>query len=106
MMLDRSRMQLEDRVHRSLGLLRSARLLGVEEAMKHLSRIRLGVSMGLLEELKLSTVQRLFLDVQPGHLRMNNPDLPSPSTMANPVQTGEEEIRLRRAEIVRNALSS
>ena len=99
-------MQLEDRVHRSLGLLRSAKLLGVEEAMKHLSRIRLGVSMELLEGLKLATVQRLFLDVQPGHLRMNNPDLPSPPDSTNPREINDEAIRLRRAEIVRKALSS
>ena len=106
MMLERSRMQLEDRVHRSLGLLRSAKLLGVEEAMKHLSRVRLGVSMGLLDNLKLATVQRLFLDVQPGHLRMNNPDLPSLPGSVNPRQSNDEAIRLRRAEIVRKALSS
>lgn len=106
MMLERSRMQLEDRIHRSLGLLESARLLGVEEAMKHLSRIRLGVSMGLLDRPRLSTVQRLFLDVQPGHMRLNHPDLQTQNGSSDPANANDEAIRTHRAELVRKALSS
>lgn len=62
--------QVDDRVHRALGTLRSARLLGTEEAMKLLSRVRLGVCLGRLPEVQLATVNRLFLQVQPAHLRV------------------------------------
>ncbi len=104
LLLDRNRTQLEDRVHRSVGLLRSARLLGVEEAMKHLSRVRLGISMGLLEGFSLSTVQRLFLDVQPGHLKASDVDSAVRDSPAAAGAMDDQTIRLHRAELVRKAL--
>ena len=103
MMLDRNRLLLEDRVHRALGVLRSARLLSVDEAMKHLSRIRLGVSLGLLENIPLGIVQRLFLEVQSGHLRQANNDLPSTTEVLNR-EMDDEPLRQRRADVVRIAL--
>ncbi len=97
MLLDRNRLGLEDRIQRSLGLLRSARLLTSEEAMKNLSRLRLGIVVGLLDEIDLATVHRLFLAVQPAHLRREHPDLAH--------RDGEDEhARERRASIVRTAL--
>jgi protein arginine kinase len=42
------RLWLEDRVCRALGLLRSARLLGSEEAMEALGLVRLGQSLGIV----------------------------------------------------------
>jgi protein arginine kinase len=97
MLLDRNRIGLEDRVQRSLGLLRSARLLTSEEAMKNLSRLRLGIVVGLLDEIDLATVHRLFLAVQPAHLLREHPDLT--------FRDGEDEhARERRASIVRSTL--
>lgn len=103
LMLERNRLLLEDRVHRALGALRSARLLSVDEAMKHLSRIRLGVSLGLLENISLGIVQRLFLEVQSGHLRQANNDLPSTTEVLNR-EMDDEPLRQRRADVVRIAL--
>ncbi|MHC5023636.1 MAG: protein arginine kinase [Planctomycetota bacterium] len=60
---------LDDRTWRALGLLKSARLLGAEEAMKLLSRVRLGALLGRLPDVHLPAVNRLFLEVQPGHLQ-------------------------------------
>lgn len=105
LLLDRNRIQLEDRVHRSVGLLRSARLLGVEETMKHLSRVRLGVSMGLLEGLTLPAIQRLFLDVQPGHLKAIDNDPSNRESPGTSDALDDEAIRVRRAELVRKALA-
>lgn len=103
MMLERHRLRLEDRVHRALGLLRSARLLTVDEAMKHLSRLRLGVSLGLLEEVSMGVVQRLFLEIQSGHLRQAHPDLPAPSG-TTPGEMNDEPLRACRADLVRRTL--
>ena len=102
MLLDRSRLALEDKVHRSLATLRSARLLAVDEAMKHLSRVRLGAVCEVLPDLDLGTIHRLFLEIQPAHLLRDHPDLV--------VGTGgrdaeDERIRERRATIVRAATS-
>jgi protein arginine kinase len=104
MLLDRNRLGLEDKVQRSLGLLRSARLLTAEEAMKNLSRLRLGVVVGLLEEIELATIHRLFLDVQPAHLRREHPDL-IPDSGSTGRDGEDERTRARRAAIVRSALA-
>lgn len=63
------RSQLEDRVWRSWGLLRNARLMSSEEAMRHLSSLRLGVVMGVFDSIDLQELQRLFLYTQPAHLQ-------------------------------------
>lgn len=61
---------VDDRVHRALGVLRSSRLLSLEETMKLLSRVRLGVCLGRITDVDLPTVNRLFLQIQPAHLRV------------------------------------
>ncbi|MFO0830150.1 MAG: protein arginine kinase [Phycisphaerales bacterium] len=86
---------VDDRVHRALGVLRAARLLTTDEAMKLLSRVRLGVCLGRVPEVDLATVHRLFLQVQPAHLRVLT-------------QTDEQDPELReaRATLVRRALGA
>lgn len=58
----------EDRVWRSLGLLKTARLLSNEEAMKLLSNVRFGICVGTLNDVPLETVTALISDIQPGCL--------------------------------------
>ncbi|MBI1304227.1 MAG: ATP--guanido phosphotransferase [Phycisphaera sp.] len=67
-LLERDRLAVDDRAHRSLGLLRSARLLSLDECIKHLSRVRLGVALGRIEHVELAHVDRLLLEAQPAHL--------------------------------------
>ncbi|MSR41572.1 MAG: ATP--guanido phosphotransferase [Phycisphaerales bacterium] len=57
-----------DRAHRALGILRAARLLSLEEAFKYLSRVRLGIAIGIIDKIQIGTVNRLLLEVQPAHL--------------------------------------
>jgi len=68
-LLSDSRKLLEDKVWRALGLLRGARAISSEETLSYLSSVRLGVTLGLVEDISLETVNQLFLDVQPGHLQ-------------------------------------
>jgi protein arginine kinase len=68
-LLDRRRPMLEDRVHRALGTLRYARLLNADEAMQLLSQLRLGILMGVVEDVDLRTVAELQLLTQPAHLQ-------------------------------------
>jgi len=105
----RNRAELEDRVHRALGLLRAARLLDAREAMKLLSRVRLGAWMGLLDgEVARESINQLFLRVQPAHVRFGlGEDAPSSGTDA-PSAAGDEDaeaIRAHRATLVRSALA-
>lgn len=63
------RTRIEDRVHRSFGTLRHARLLTVEQLMSCASDLRLGRWLGVLEAVPEEVLNRLALFGQPGHLR-------------------------------------
>ena len=95
-LMESDRVQVEDRVHRSLAILRHARLLKVDEAMRHLSRIRLGLHLDMLDDsVDLEQINRLFLQVQPAHLRFLSPGL---------IERGDA--RAHRASMVREMLTS
>ncbi len=68
-LLQRDRLALEDRVHRDLAILGAARLMKVDEAMRRLSTIRLGVCLELVTDFRLSTINDLFQEIQSGHLQ-------------------------------------
>lgn len=63
-----ARMQLEDKIHRALGLLRSARILSLRECMNLLSAVRLGVNMDVLSGVEISRLDVLTILTQPSHL--------------------------------------
>ena len=58
-----------DRCSRALGVLRTARTIGSVETIHHLSSLRLGIHMGLLEGVNISTVNSLLLYAQPAHIQ-------------------------------------
>ncbi len=64
-----TRSALEARVARSLGLLRAARSISSEETMHHLSNVRMGINLGLIEDVEIGTVNELFIHTQPAHLQ-------------------------------------
>jgi protein arginine kinase len=64
-----SRQLLLDRVSRAYGTLCSATMMTSEETMDLLSSVRLGVNLGLLEEVTILTVNELFIHTQPAHLQ-------------------------------------
>jgi protein arginine kinase len=68
-MLRRERRALEDRIWRSLGILRHARLITTQETLEHLSAVRLGVNLGVVEGIDLKLVNDLFILSQPAHLQ-------------------------------------
>jgi len=84
---------IDDRIFRSLGLLRSARLISSAETMHLLSHVRLGINLGRIPGIDLKTVNELFLTSQPAHLqRIHGREL-----------SGGERERLR-AELIRKRL--
>ena len=60
---------LDDIVFRALGLLRSARLMSSEEALKLMSHLRLGVHLGRVKDIDIKAVNELVLMTQPAHLQ-------------------------------------
>lgn len=61
--------QMDDKVSRALGTLRSARSISSEETMVLLSSLRLGINLGIVEDLELGVVNELFVHIQPAHLQ-------------------------------------
>ncbi|NLN06229.1 MAG: protein arginine kinase [Firmicutes bacterium] len=68
-LLNEGRDRIADRVNRSLGTLRYARLISSEEAMQLLSDVRLGVDLGLIEEVVGSILKELLLLHRPAYLQ-------------------------------------
>ncbi len=62
---------VEDRAQRALGILERAQSLSSEETMDLVSRLRLGVFLGLVEGLDPTQLNRIFLLTQPGHLQQH-----------------------------------
>ena len=60
---------IEDKVYRSLSLLRSARLMNSEETMYLLSLVRIGINLEIVRDVDLKVVNELFLLTQPAHLQ-------------------------------------
>ncbi|MBC8109150.1 MAG: protein arginine kinase, partial [Anaerolineae bacterium] len=60
---------LDDKCHRALGVLRSARLLASEEVLFLLSHLRMGVNLGRIKDIDVRTINELFLLTQPAHLQ-------------------------------------
>jgi protein arginine kinase len=64
-----SPMRFEDRVFRSLGILKNARIISTEESLKLLSDVRLGIIMGLMTGLELEELNEMMIAVQPAYLQ-------------------------------------
>ena len=63
-----SKIELEDRIHRALGTLKSALLMDHNEAMTLLSLVRLGVSAKKLETLSTDSIDKLIVEIQPASI--------------------------------------
>lgn len=85
---------VQDVIYRSEGTLRSARLISNEEAMKHLSYVRMGITTGLIDSIPLDTVNKLFIDIQPATLMKN----------VGKALSSQERDAIR-ATLIRNSLS-
>lgn len=85
--------QVMDRSSRAVGVLSTARTISSEEAMEHLSSIRLGVNMGLIEAPEIHTINDLMLHVQPAHLQ---------KLVGTPLQSNDRD--LARAQYLRKRL--
>jgi protein arginine kinase len=69
MLLNDRTVQLDDKVARAVGLLRSARMISSEETLLLLSHVRAGIHLGRVKDIDLRTVNELFLLTQPAHLQ-------------------------------------
>ncbi len=61
--------KLFDKIGRAFGILQNGQVLTSAEVMNLLSLIRLGIDLGVFPEARRTLVDRLFVDVQPGHIQ-------------------------------------
>jgi protein arginine kinase len=89
----KSRMQLEDRVFRSYGIFSNARVMTSSECMKLISDVRLGVDLGIINDVTPDIINELVIRTQPANLQKHY------NTVLNP-----EERDIKRAEFIREKL--
>lgn len=84
-------LSVQDTIYRSEGILKSARLIACDEALKHLSNLRMGITTGLINNISLDTINRLMVEIQPAMLIRQN---------GKPLSSQERDAV--RAELLRN----
>ncbi|MDC7222740.1 MAG: hypothetical protein PQJ60_03300 [Spirochaetales bacterium] len=89
--------QLEDRVYRSLGLLRYCRLLTAGEALKLLMQVRQGICLGWVNEISLEVISALTLFIGQAHVEG--------ILREEGVEPTAEGVDERRARLVRETLA-
>lgn len=68
-LIDHRQNELFDKISRAYGLLQNAQQISSEETMHLLSRVRMGVNLGLIGELEIPEINQLFIRTQPAHLQ-------------------------------------
>jgi protein arginine kinase len=63
------RQNLTDQVSRAYGVLKTAHTISSEETMHLLSSVRMGINLGLIDDLEIRTINELFIQTQPAHLQ-------------------------------------
>jgi len=89
------RQHLHDQVSRAYGVLKTAHTISSEETMLLLSSVRLGINLGLIDDLGIPTVNELFIHTQPAHLQ---------KIQGSPLEVDERNIA--RATYLRSRLSN
>jgi len=93
LMFSRNRAMLEDKIHRSFGILKNAYIISSQETIELLSMVRLGCDLGVVKDIGRRNVNELFIITQPAHLQKRE---------NNKLSTQERDVK--RAEIIRSKL--
>ncbi|MFD3155584.1 protein arginine kinase [Haloimpatiens sp. FM7330] len=87
------RYEIEDKIYRALGILRSAVLLDSKECLKLLSYVRMGVEMGIITDVNKKILNDLLVSIQPAILQKNSK-----------INLSQRERDLNRAKLVKEKL--
>ena len=68
-LVNESEQDLHDEVSRAYGILCTAKKISSEETLHYLSKVRMGVNLGLINSLEIATINKLFVHTQPAHLQ-------------------------------------
>lgn len=70
LMYEKQPLAMQDEIYRALGCLKYARLLTTSDALNLLSKVRMGVEMGIIRDIDISKINMLFTKVQPATLQL------------------------------------
>ena len=68
-LIKKNRLLLEDKIFRSLGTLRYNRMISSKGAMFHLSNVKLGCDMGIIDGMDSKDIIKLMVEVQPANVQ-------------------------------------
>ncbi len=85
---------LEDRVNRSLGILKNAHIITSQETIELLSMVRLGCDLGMVKDIDRRRINELFIITQPAHLQK-----------IEGKKFSSQERDVKRAQIIRDKLN-
>ncbi len=94
-LLTERKQHLHDQVSRAYGVLKTAQTISSEETMLLLSSVRMGINLGLIDDLSIATVNELFIQTQPAFLQK-----------LRGTELGVEERNVARASYLRSRLSN
>ncbi len=92
-LLARNRKQLEDKIFRAYGILQKAQIISSAETLNLLSSLRLGIDLGLVQDVNHNVVNELFMLTQPAHLQK-----------IEGVELSPEERDVKRGDLIRRFL--
>lgn len=84
---------IEDRIFRALGILKTARVIDSKECLKLLSNVRMGVEMGIIKNIDKTVLNSLLVNTQPATLS---------KTFDNKLSA--KELNIKRADYIREKL--
>jgi protein arginine kinase len=95
LIMKKQALELEDDIYRSLGMLRYTRLITTSECLNLLSKVRMGVELGIINDIDIKKLDMLFVNVQPATIQLENGQ-----------ELDDRGRDIARAKIVRETLSN
>ncbi|AJA49760.1 putative ATP:guanido phosphotransferase CKL [Clostridium pasteurianum DSM 525 = ATCC 6013] len=92
--LNKYNYELEDKIFRSLGILKSARIMDSKECLKLLSDVRMGVEMGIIKEINKNLLNDLLVNTQSATLSIIYEN-----------KLNEKDLNIKRADYIRKKLN-
>ncbi|MCK9217422.1 MAG: protein arginine kinase [Firmicutes bacterium] len=92
-LLNTGRVHLEDKIWRSWGILKNAKIISSQESMNLLSDLRLGIDLNIIRGLSVSTLNEIMIEAQPANI----------NKYANK-ELSPEDRDILRAQIIKNKL--
>jgi len=92
-LINENNIEIDDKVHRSYGVLTNAKIISTDEAVKLLSLVKLGIDLDLIDKNKNVNFNKLFVEIQPMNIQFEARE-----------ELNEKERDIRRAEIIMKRL--